>query len=107
MMKKILLVIATLLLSNIVFAQDCRWGIDHRSPRCGPRWHEEHRPVTVIYRNNDNWVAPLIIGSIAGAVIANTTRSPAVVQQQNVCTEWKEIQQSDGKIYRERTCYQQ
>jgi hypothetical protein len=30
-----------------------------------------------------------------------------VVQQQNVCTEWKEIQQSDGKIYRERTCYQQ
>jgi hypothetical protein len=112
-MKKLLLVAVTLMVSNMAFADmDCRWGIDHRNPRCGPRWHQEHRPPTVIYRDNDNWVAPLIIGGIAGAVIANANQQPVVVQQpqtvivqtQTVCTAWKEIQQPDGQIYRERTC---
>ena len=28
------------------------------------------------------------------------------VQRQTVCTEWKEIQNPDGVIYRERTCTQ-
>jgi hypothetical protein len=110
-MKKVLLVAATLLVSNMAFADmDCRWGIDHRHPRCGPRFE----PRTVIVERND-WVAPLIIGGIAGAVIANANQQqqqPVVVQQpqtvivqtQTVCTAWKEIQQPDGQIYRERTC---
>ena len=106
-MKKLFLIAVTLMVSNITFAQDCRWGIDHRHPSCGPRWHYEHRPATVIYRDNDNWIAPLIIGGIAGAVIANQNQQPVIVQQpQTVCTTWKEIQQSDGQIYRERNCYQ-
>lgn len=110
-MKKVLLVAVTLLVSNMAFAQDCRWGIDHRHPRCGPRWE----PRTVIVERND-WVAPLIIGGIAGAVIANQNQQqqqpvivqrPIVVQQPlTVCTDWKEIQLSDGQIYRERNCYQ-
>ena len=92
----------------MAFAQDCRWGIDHRHHNCGPRWE----PRTVIVERND-WIAPLIIGGIAGAVIANQNQQqPVVVQQpqtvivqtQPVCTAWKEIQQPDGQIYRERTC---
>ena len=91
----------------MAFAQDCRWGLDHRHHNCGPRWE----PRTVIVERND-WIAPLIIGGIAGAVIANANQQPVVVQQpqtvivqtQTVCTAWKEIQQPDGQIYRERTC---
>jgi hypothetical protein len=92
----------------MAFAQDCRWGLNHRHHNCGPRWE----PRTVIVERND-WVAPLIIGGIAGAVIANQNQQqPVVVQQpqtvivqtQTVCTAWKEIQQPDGQIYRERTC---
>jgi len=106
-MKKLLLVAVTLMVSNMAFAQDCRWGIDHRHHNCGPRWE----PRTVIVERND-WIAPLIIGGIAGAVIANQNQQQPVVQQpqtvivqtQNVCTAWKEIQQPDGQIYRERTC---
>lgn len=106
-MKKLLLVAVTLMVSTMAFAQDCRWGLDHRHHNCGPRWE----PRTVIVERND-WIAPLIIGGIAGAVIANANQQPVVVQQpqtvivqtQTVCTAWKEIQQSDGQIYRERTC---
>jgi hypothetical protein len=84
------------------------------------QWHHHHRPYygpTVVYR--DNWVAPLILGGIAGAVIARESQpvivqqqpvyvqpQPVYVQRQPVCTEWKEIQQPDGQIYRERTCTQ-
>jgi len=107
-MKKLLFVAVILMVSNMAFAQDCRWGIDHRHHNCGPRWE----PRTVIVERND-WIAPLIIGGIAGAVIANQNQQqPVVVQQpqtvivqtQTVCTAWKEIQQPDGQIYRERTC---
>ena len=106
-MKKLLLVAVTLMVSTMAFAQDCRWGLNHRHHNCGPRWE----PRTVIVERND-WVAPLIIGGIAGAVIANANQQPVVVQQpqtvivqtQTVCTAWKEIQQPDGQIYRERTC---
>ena len=106
-MKKLLLVAVTLMVSTMSFAQDCRWGLNHRHHNCGPRWE----PRTVIVERND-WVAPLIIGGIAGAVIANANQQPVVVQQpqtvivqtQTVCTAWKEIQQPDGQIYRERTC---
>ena len=75
-MKKLLLVAVTLMVSNMAFAQDCRWGIDHRHPSCGPRWHYEHRPATVIYRDNDNWIAPLIIGGIAVKPAMPFTKPP-------------------------------
>jgi len=72
--------------------------------------HHGHGP-TVIYRDS-NWAAPLILGGIVGAVIANQQQSvivqqpPVYVQRQTVCTEWKEIQYPDGQVYRERTCTQ-
>ena len=70
---------------------------------------------------NGNWVAPLIIGGFVGAAIANNRQQetivlqkpsvviqnpPVYVQRQTVCTEWREIQNPDGTIYRERTCTQ-
>ena len=102
-MKKIILSILLLVMAGTASAQ----------------WHHDHRGPRVIYRDN-NWVAPLIIGGIAGAVIANQNQHPVIVQQQPVyvqpqsvivqrqpiCTEWKEIQNPDGQIYRERTCTQ-
>jgi len=83
------------------------------------QWRHHGYGPTVIYRDS-NWVAPLIIGGIAGAVIANQQQQPVVVQQppvyvqpqpvivqrEPVCTEWKEIQTPDGRIYRERACSQ-
>ena len=84
------------------------------------QWHHHgHRGPTVIYRDS-NWVAPLILGGIAGAVIANQNQPSVIVQQppvyvqpqsvivqrEPVCTEWKEMQTPDGRIYRERACSQ-
>jgi len=86
-MKKLSLVVA-LVVSTSAFADiDCRLGIDHRHPACGPRWHNEYRAPTVIYRDNDNWVAPLVIGGIVGAVIANQNRQETVVVQQPVIVQ--------------------
>jgi hypothetical protein len=84
------------------------------------QWHHghHHHGPRVIYRDS-NWVAPLFGGVVLGAVIANSrqpetvvvqqppvvVQQPVYVQRQPVCTEWKEIQQPDGTIYRERSCY--
>jgi hypothetical protein len=103
-MKKIILALSLLAVLGTANAQ---WHHGHH--HYGPR---------VIYRDS-NWVAPLILGGIAGAVIANNrqpdtvvvqqppvvVQQPVYVQRQAVCTEWKEIQQPDGTIYRERSCY--
>lgn len=77
--------------------------------------HHHHRGPTVVYRDN-NWVIPALI---SGAVVYAATRptvveqppvvvqqSPIIVQRQPVCTEWREIQHSDGTIYKERICTQ-
>ena len=98
-MKKLLLVIMLLAATSA----QAQWRHDHR------HW----APRTVIVERND-WVAPLIIGGIAGAIIANANQPPVVVQREQVivqppqviCTDWKEIQTVDGQIYRERNCYQ-
>jgi hypothetical protein len=101
-MKKVLLII-TLLAATAAQAQ---WRHDHR------HWEP---PRTVIVEQRNDWIGPLIIGGIAGAVIANANQpQPVVVQReqvivqqpQTICTAWKEILMSDGQIYRERNCYQ-
>jgi hypothetical protein len=81
------------------------------------QWHHGYRHHGYpVYYGGGNWVAPLIIGGVVGATIANRpvqtetviVQQPqsVIVQRQPVCTEWKEIQQPDGQIYRERTCTQ-
>jgi hypothetical protein len=57
------------------------------------------------------WVAPVVVGAIGyelGRQQVIVQQQPGVIQQQTVqtCTDWKEVQTSDGKIYRERTCTQ-
>jgi hypothetical protein len=59
------------------------------------------------------WVAPLIIGGAIGYTLTRPEpviiQQPIYVEQQPItvnqnCSPWKEVQTSDGKIYRERTC---
>ena len=97
-MKKILTVFL-LMLSASAFAQH-----HHRQ-------HHGHgfRP--------HSWIGPTIIGGVIGYEIARQqpiiiqqpmfVQQPVIIQQSpQVCTDWKEIQYSDGRIYRERTCTQ-
>lgn len=92
-------------------------------PVMAQHWHGHgFRHHGYHYGGNGSWVAPLIIGGVVGAAIANNRQQetivlqqppvviqnpPVYVQRQTVCTEWKEIQNSDGQIYRERTCTSQ
>ena len=84
--------------------------------------HHGHHGHHNQYRHNGsgNWIPVLIGGAIVGAAIANSKEPvvlqpqptivyqhpPVYVQRQTVCTEWREIQNADGTIYRERTCTQ-
>lgn len=75
-------------------------------------FHHHHRPIIV----HKDWVAPLVLGGIAGAIIVREANRPVIVEQPPVqviprativeCTEWKEIMNSDGQVYKERTCTQ-
>ena len=66
--------------------------------------------------SNSGWIAPLIIGGVVGAAIANrpiaqtetviVRPQPLIVQQQQNCTVWTETQNPDGTITRTRTCTQ-
>ena len=99
-MKKIL---AILLLTAAGAAMAQHHGHFHR------HWHP-----------NYGWVFPTIIGGVVGYEIARqqqpviVQQPPVVVQQQPVivqqppvnCSAWREIQQSDGVIVRERICTQ-
>ena len=99
-MKKIIL--ATLLIVASASAMAQHWNHGHR--------HHGHAR----YYGHSGWVVPIIIGGVVGAAIANrpAQAETVIVQQQPIyvsqesCTPWKEIQTSDGKIYRERTCTQ-
>jgi len=97
-MKK--LIVALLLIPLVAGAQ---W----RHP-----YHHYHGP-RVVYQQE--WVAPLIIGGVLGAVISNQNhpqpqvvveQPPVIVQRPMTCTEWREIETPDGRRYRERTCQQ-
>ena len=108
-MKKVLAGLIALVIAVPAIAQHRHGHHPHFMHRHGP---------TVIYR--DNWVGPLVGGVVLGAIIADANKptvvlqQPVIVQQppivlqpaNTVCTEWKEIMNPDGTIYKERTCYQ-
>lgn len=108
-MKKLLVALSILLAATTASAQ----------------WNYRH------YSGGNNWVAPLIIGGIAGALITREAQQqppvivqqqppvivqqppvfvqqqpPVIVQREPICSEWREIRTPDGRIYRERSCYQ-
>ena len=100
-MKKVLAIVLLTLATVPAMAQHWRHG------------HHGHHGHARYY-GHSGWVAPLVIGGVVGAVIANrpAQAETVIVQQQPIyvpqesCTPWKEIQTLDGKIYRERTCTQ-
>lgn len=94
-MKKLLFIVL-LLTSSAAAANPHHGYYGHRGPHYG-------------------WVAPVIIGGAIGYGLGRYYNPPVVVQQAPVyvetqptytCTEWREVQQQDGRITRERTCYQ-
>lgn len=99
-MKKLLSVFL-LMLSASAFAQH-HHGF-HRHHHRHHQWHPYY-----------GWVIPTIIGGVVTYEIVKSQQpvvvqqpAPVIIQQsQQVCTEWKEIQNPDGTIYRERTCSQ-
>ena len=99
-MKKILIALSLLALTGTAMAQHYHGhGFRHghyRGPGVG--W----------------WVAPVVVGAISYELGRQqqviVQQQPVIIQQptpinQN-CTDWKEVQTPDGKIYRERTCTQ-
>ena len=98
-MKKILVALSLVALTGTAMAQHHGHGLRH---------HGHHRGPSM------GWlVAPVVVGAISyelGRQQVIVQQQPVIVQQQTVqaqtCTDWKEVQTSDGKIYRERTCTQ-
>jgi hypothetical protein len=95
-MKKLLAVTLLFLASVPAFAQHHH---HHHGHWGGPRYYPSY-----------GWVAPTIIGGVIGYEIARNQQTVVVqqpqviVQQGQNCTPWREVQQPDGTIYRERTC---
>jgi hypothetical protein len=97
-MKKILVALSLLALTGSAMAQHHHGqGFRHPGYYRGPGYGW--------------WVAPVVTGVISyelGRQQVIVQQQPVIVQPQPIqtCTEWKEIQTPDGKIYRERTCSQ-
>ena len=100
-MKKILIALALLAVTGSAMAQHYHGhGIRHGGYyRGGPGFGW--------------WVAPVVTGVIGYEITKQQqviVQQPVIVQQQTTqtqtCSDWKEVQTSDGKIYRERTCTQ-
>jgi len=99
-MKKILIALSLVALTGTAIAQHHGHGFRH---------HGHYRGPSVGW-----WVAPVVVGAIGyelGRQQVIVQQPSVIIQQQTVpgnitCTEWKETQGLDGKIYRERTCTQ-
>lgn len=126
-MKKTLLTLATLtaLTVNTASAQstnpECfkerNWGhplcigMVHHTPRHHHHHHRHHR---------HDWVAPTVIigGAIIAAEIARQNEilrqhdringipqsRTVIIEREPLCSEWREVQDTSGRIYRERVC---
>lgn len=98
-MKKILVALSLLALTSTAVAQHHGHGFRH---------HGHHRGPGIGW-----WVAPVVVGAIGYELGRQQVivQQPVVIQQQSIptittCTDWKEVQTPDGKVYRERTCSQ-
>lgn len=82
--------------------------------------YDHNRPHRHYHHRHNQWVAPAILGAMGTMIIIDqygrqrqVTIEPVnqpivnqvVVPSQTVfCTEWREVQEPDGKIYKERFC---
>lgn len=117
-MKFLISVLGAALISTPAFAQ--HYNHNHR-----PQHHHHY------HQRNNNWVGPAILGAIGTAIILDQygrqrqvvveqppqvvisstppviVHNPPVVTVPSVtlnCTAWREIIESNGRTYRERTC---
>jgi len=73
-----------------------------------PSYEYRHR---YHHRHHSGWIAPIVVSGVVGTVILRESSVPSqylIVEPgmpKTVCSEWKEIQTSEGRIYRERSCY--
>jgi hypothetical protein len=98
-MKKILVALSLLALTGSAMAQHYHGhGVHHHGYYRGPGYGW--------------WVAPVVVGAIGyelGRQQVIVQQQPVIIQQQPIqttCTEWKEVQGPDGRIYKERICTQ-
>ena len=115
-MKKILIVASALLI--LCAEASAHGGYYVQSPRYYGYNNGYVRP-------HNNWVGPAIVGGIVGGAIGYgmarpyyppvyvqppplyVPPQPVYVQPQyvpNNCSEWREVMNSDGTVYRERIC---
>ena len=99
-MKKILVALSLLALTGSAIAQHHGHGFRHH----GHHFNRHHGP------HAGWWVAPVIVGAISYELGRQQQviiqQQPVIIQPSVTCTDWKEIQGADGKVYRERTCTQ-
>lgn len=75
-----------------------------------PHWQHRH------WHPQHGWVVPAIVGGVVTYEIMRRNR-PVIVEREIMevpaappiidntrCTEWREIQTNDGRVYRERNC---
>jgi len=102
-MKKLFITLALVFATLPVLAQHHGHGFRHHGHHYGHH-----------YRGS--WVAPLVIGGVISYALTRPepviVQQPVIIEQQPIvqnqnCGPWKEIQTSDGRIYRERTCISQ
>lgn len=113
----IAITLAALSATPVLAQADAKHGYNSRHHHYQHRHSYNHHNYHRHWHNNYNWVAPAIIG---GAVAYGLTRpyvieQPVIVQEPpvvyqsepvyNGCSQWREIQQPNGTIIRERTCY--
>ena len=71
------------------------------------RHHFHHHHAARWYPGH-GWILPSIIGGVLVYEIAKSQQPTTIIVEQptqtQTCTEWKEIQTADGRVYRERTC---
>lgn len=79
-MKKILVTLA-FLVAGTASAFDCRNGVDHKHPSCyhhgNERYENRNPPPTVVYRDDNGWIAPLIFGAVISTMITQQNNRPA------------------------------
>ncbi len=99
-MKKLFITLALACATLPALAQHHGHGFRHHG-----HYHGHH--------HRGSWVAPLVIGGVISYALTRPepviAQQPIIIEQQPIiqnqnCGPWTEVQTSDGKIYRERTC---
>lgn len=91
----------------------------HGLPHYSEPWHNINRPQFYPRHNHPQygwgWIVPVLVGGVIVSYEWSRLQQPMIVQQQPVmpvpvtpnieqCSDWREIQTQDGRVFRERVC---